>query len=590
MIGNVVRRTEAVFTALIASVLSLSIFLLPTRVLAQEITVFVAKKIITMDKGWPEGTAVAVRDGKILSVGSLDDLQPWLKSAANKIDRTFADKILMPGFIEPHGHPINASAVMTLPLLSATPVPNPYGAAFPGIKTQAEAITLLRGYVAKAKSPDETVLTWGYDPIAMGGGHLDKTMLDKISTTQPIVMLDASEHFVYINSAALKKFNITKANAKTDGIMMGADGEPNGQFLGANAMRVILVPAIASQMQPDIASKNIRWLMDLSRQNGITTTSDLAFGSIDVELEKSLNDKYFNDPSSPMRVAQIADTTTLTAVRGEKGAIELVQELVKGNGDRVMITGAKFFADDAYLALSMQMMSPGYIDGHEGIWLAPPDKMVENWLPWWKAGFQFHVHSNGSAGNEATINALSELMRAHPRFDHRYTIEHYGSSTPEQARRLKALGGAVSANPYFHYFRAELSAPFIGAERAYTAARLKTLVDAGVPTALHTDSPVGPPRPLEEVWIAVNRFGLSGTVRGPEERVSVDQALRMVTIDAAYVLGIDEKVGSIAPGKFADFVVLEQNPYEVPVETIRNIKVWGTVSGGRIFPTSEIRP
>ena len=95
--------------------------------------------------------------------------------------------------------------------------------------------------------------------------------------------------------------------------------------------------------------------------------------------------------------------------------------------------------------------------------------------------------------------------------------------------------------------------------------------------------------PLTEVWIAVNRFGLSGNTRGPDERISVHQALRMVTIDAAFTLGVEDKVGSIAAGKYADFAVLGEDPYEVPNEKIRDIPVWGTVVGGKVFPASEIR-
>jgi predicted amidohydrolase YtcJ len=122
------------------------------------------------------------------------------------------------------------------------------------------------------------------------------------------------------------------------------------------------------------------------------------------------------------------------------------------------------------------------------------------------------------------------------------------------------------------------------------AARLKTLVDERVPTSLHADTPVAPPFPLEEVWIAVNRFGLSGRVRGPDEQVDIHQALRMITIDAAYTLGVERKVGSIASAKFADFAVLDQDPHDVPKEKIRDIKVWGRVLGGKVFPASEIRP
>jgi predicted amidohydrolase YtcJ len=181
-------------------------------------------------------------------------------------------------------------------------------------------------------------------------------------------------------------------------------------------------------------------------------------------------------------------------------------------------------------------------------------------------------------------------MALKPRTDHRFALHHYGISTPEMARRVARLGGIASVNPYYLYARGEFNAPFTGTDRAYSAALLRTLVDSGVPTSLHSDTPVAPPRPLEEVWIAVNRFGLSGKVRGPQERISVDQALRMVTIEAAFAHGMEDKVGSIAPGKYADFAVLDQDPYAVAKEKIRDIRIWGTVLGGKVFPASEIRP
>lgn len=555
----------------------------------QGITVFVAKKIITMDPGWPTATAVAVRDGKILSVGSLEDLKPWLESAPHKIDRRLAEKILTPGMIEPHGHPVLGGTSLTRPLLSYLPIPSPYGAPFPGIKTPAAAAAKLKEYVAQAKSPDETVLTWGYDVIAMGGKHLDKTILDKVSATQPILVWDASEHFIYANSATLRKYKITKEHLKTNGVMAGADGEPNGQFLGTTAAQLVLAEPLTQLFAPEVALKNVKFLMDLSRQNGITTTSELAFGAINLPVEQQVFDAYFNDPASPMRCVVVADATTMTTVKGE-GAVTFVQGLTKRNTDKLMFNGVKFFSDDSFLSLGMVMENPGYTDGRKGIFILPPDKMVETWMPWWKAGFQIHVHTNGNGGNEATLRALEGLMRAQPRFGHRFTFTHYGMSTPEQARRIAAVGGITSVNPYYLHSRAEFNAPYVGADRAYSAARLKTLVDAGVPTSLHTDTPVAPPFPLEEMWIAVNRFGLSGKVLGPEERISVHQALRMVTIDAAHTLGVEDKVGSIAAGKFADFAVLEDDPYAVPKEKIRDIKVWGTVVGGVVFPASEIRP
>ncbi|MBA1447067.1 MAG: amidohydrolase family protein [Chromatiales bacterium] len=200
------------------------------------------------------------------------------------------------------------------------------------------------------------------------------------------------------------------------------------------------------------------------------------------------------------------------------------------------------------------------------------------------------VHSNGRAGNQATLDALEALQKIKPRFNHRFTFEHFGISTPEQIKMIATLGGVVSVNPYYIYSRGEINAPEIGTESAHTAARLKSLVDAGVPTSMHADTPVAPPFPLEEVWIAVNRFGLSGKVLAPEERITVAQAMRMITIDAAYTLGMEDRIGSIAVGKYADFAVLEEDPYKVAPQKIRDIKVWGTVVGGKVYPASEIRP
>lgn len=567
----------------------LSLLSLPALADTKEspITVFIAKKIITMDPSWPESTAVAVRDGKILSVGSLDELKPWLSKVPYTIDKTFADKILMPGFIEAHGHPLIGGTAMTRPLLTYMPLPNPYGPAFPGVKTKAEAMALLAKYVKQAKSPTEPVIAWGYDDEAMGS-TLNAKELDAISTKQPIFVWDASEHTVFTNTAAMQKYQVTKADAKINGVMVDKHGELNGQFIGTDAAAFILSKALAEVLTDDAAYKNIKFLMDLSHINGLTTTTELAFGIINFELEQAVYNKYFNNADSPLRIMIVTDTSSAIAYKGNE-AISFVKGLENHNTDKMMFNGVKFFSDDAFLNLNMVIENPGYIDGHKGLYITPPDQFADKMFPWWDAGFHIHVHSNGNGGNASTINALAELMLRKPRFDHRFSVEHYGISTPEMAKRLKVLGGVVSANPTYLYARSELNAPKMGSDRAYTAVRFKTLLDAGVPTSIHSDTPVAPPEPLKEVWMVVNRQGLSGAVHAPEECVTVDQALRMITIGAAYTIGEDDKIGSITPGKFADFTVLEADPRAVPKEAIKDIKVWGTVVGGTILPANDPR-
>ena len=123
--------------------------------------------------------------------------------------------------------------------------------------------------------------------------------------------------------------------------------------------------------------------------------------------------------------------------------------------------GVKFFTDDAFLALTMQMGHPGYVDGHKGIWNTGPGgpglTYVRNMLPWWRAGFRIHVHSNGDAAQDATLQALGDLQALCPRFDHRFCFEHFGSSSLSLIRRLKALGANASVNPYYIHLRGEVS-------------------------------------------------------------------------------------------------------------------------------------
>ncbi len=554
------------------------------------IKVFVAKKVITMDPGWPKGTAIAVKDGKIVSVGSLEDLKPWLDHYPHEIIDTFKDNIIMPGFIEPHGHLIIGSITITRPLLSYFDILNPYGPSFHGLKTNAEVLAQLREY-DKSMDSNQTLLAWGYDPSAIGEKSLTVHDLDGISMVRPIIVWDASEHKAFTNTAAMKKHNITSESTRINGVGTDANGQPNGQFIGVKAASLILAPELKNLLTPESLQKTTRYLVDLSRQGGITTSSELALGvsSGSVEFESKFLKKFFDNSSTPMRVVAVVDGLSVQKEKKDN-AIDYTLSLHNNSSDKTIFNGVKFFNDDALIGQSMQVRYPGYIDGHTGLWNnAPGEGFVKLMLPWWLSGFQIHVHSSGSAAQESLLNVLAALQDEKPRFDHRFTFDHYGLSTPAQALKLKALGGVASVNPYFVYYYGEIDEKYIGTDVAHTASRLGTLTNASVPTTLHSDTPLGKPRPLEWVWIAVNRFGQSGNVLAPSERVSVDEAFKMITVNAAYALGMDDKIGSIEPGKFADFVILDQDPYEVQPGKIRDIGVWGTVVEGQIYPASEIK-
>ena len=555
-----------------------------------EITVLVAKKIVTMDPAIPEASAVAIADGKILSVGSLADLKPWLDKYPHTIDRSFADKVIYPGFVEAHGHPLIGGTTLSQPPLTYLPLPSPYGPDFPGVRSQEAALAQLKKYSDAMTNPTELLVSWGYDISAIGK-PLNKELLDRVSTTRPIVVWDSSEHNSFANSAALRTFNIQPEEAKKVlGATIGADGAPTGEFYGVLASTYMLGPVMKELLTPEKALANFQYVSDLSQQSGITTMSELDFGALNIDEELALFKKFSTSPVINQRTVVVSNNLLFTQTYGDD-AIKKVQELEQNSSDTLIFKGVKFFSDDAYLSNTMMVQNPAYVDWHEGvIFNKTPHDFAEALSPWWDAGFHIHVHSNGSIGNEYTANALQLLQNRRPRFDHRFTFEHYGISSSMNVRKIKQLGAVVSVNPSYVYARAHIQKDSLGSDRASVATRIGNLVKEGVITSMHSDTPVTAPLPLHHVWFAVTRSELySGKTEAPAERISPYQALRMVTIDAAYTLGVEDKVGSIEPGKFADFAVLAEDPQSVAPTHIKDIKVIATVLSGKKTLTSETK-
>jgi predicted amidohydrolase YtcJ len=178
-------------------------------------------------------------------------------------------------------------------------------------------------------------------------------------------------------------------------------------------------------------------------------------------------------------------------------------------------------------------------------------------------------------------------MRETPRAGHRSVIVHFATSTEEQIARIARLGAIVSANPYYPVGFADKFSEFgLGPQRANTMVRSASVLKRHIPLSFHSDLPMGPSAPLNFVWCSVNRVTPSGRVAAPEERIGVEDALRAVTIEAAYSWQKETELGSICPGKIANFTVLDQDPFSVEPIKLNEIPIWGTVFEGRIFPCS----
>ena len=204
--------------------------------------------------------------------------------------------------------------------------------------------------------------------------------------------------------------------------------------------------------------------------------------------------------------------------------------------------------------------------------------------PFHRAGLQLHIHTNGDEATEVVLDAMTTLLARDPRPDHRHTLQHCQMADAAQLARIRALGMCVNffANHLYYWGDAHY-AQTIGPDRANRMDAAGSAQRLGIPYALHSDAPITPLNPLFTAWCAVQRETASGRVLGEHERISVDDALRAITLGAAYTLKMDHLVGSIEVGKFADFAVLDDDPSRVAPARLKDVRVWGTVLGGRVF-------
>jgi len=555
------------------------------------ITVYTAKKIYTMDPGRPEADAVAVLDGKVLSTGTLESMKPWLSRYKYTVDDRLKDKIIMPGFIEPHTHFWMSAGFMGLSYIGPIESPNPAGGMHAPVRSYDEVIERLRQFDREEKDPNKPIIAYGFDP-AQQGGSLDREALDKISTTRPIWVIAFAPHFVYTNTPALKI--IEKAGVGPDTTIKGVEKNPDGSLKGV-FIEVLAVQAALGPVFEDIMKlggvPGLYFMADIARSVGVTTTSEMAFGAIDLDQEWKDTVEATSNPDFSLRMRLVPIESILHHKYGD-GAVDAHRKMSEQNNDKLLVDGIKFWTDGSLPLMSSCVCFPGYLSGSNGhLGDIPWDQLTSRMLPWWKAGIHIHAHANGDLALDASLDTLAELQEEKPRFDHRFTIEHYSISNPMQARRLKALGGLASVNIYFASYRSLLHSEHgYGPDRSEAFARLGSLEREGIIFALHSDYPqvIVPLDPLEAVQTAVNRIAEDGkTVVAPGERIGLDHALRAITIDAAYVIGMEDKVGSLEPGKFADFAILEEDPYKVDPMKVKDIPVWGTALSGKLYKSNR---
>jgi predicted amidohydrolase YtcJ len=544
-----------------------------------DLVIYTAKKIITMEPALPEATAVAVADGKIVAVGSLKSLDSWIKQTNSRIDRRFEGKVIMPGFIDPHVHPSLPAVLTQFAFIAPDDWSLPTGE-FPGAKTPAAYIKRLKQLASEHTDKTIPFIAWGYHPL--WHGTLFRKELTELFPDQPVMLWHRSFHELIANDAALELLGVTEADLVGQPLTNWSKGHfyENGMYA--------LIPKMPFIFDPVRFGKGMQNFIQMVHQGGVTTALDMGtgvFGNPDAEI--SLIRHTVESSQAPARVIL---TPIITDFIGRKQTIEQALQQVdkwrSQNSHRVMFDRRfKLMIDGAIYSGLAQFKFPGYIDGHEGVWMVSKE-VTQQWAQaFWDAGYQLHAHTNGDGSAEVLIDLLKTLQKNTPTVDHRLSLEHFAYTTEDQNRQLKELGAVVSANPYYHFILSDIySDQWLGADRGNQMVRLGSLERLGVPFAFHSDSPMAPLEPLSLVSAAVNRITINGNLTGELERVSLDAGLRAITINAAWVMGYEDQIGSIRAGKKADFTILEADPYKVNPKRIKDIKIWGTVFEGTPAP------
>jgi len=533
--------------------------------------VFSARRIVTMNPSTPFATHVAVRQGRILGVGTKEEMAAF---GPAEWDDRFASKVILPGFVEGHSH-LFEGLTWQDPYLGFFDRRGPDGRIWPGLKSIEEVVARLREIERGMEDADVPLTAWGFDPIYFGGRRMVRSDLDQVSTRRPVAITHASGHIMNVNGVALHRAGLTQ-DTDLDGLVRDAAGQPGGELLGPEAMGRVRRVIGGGSMERAIDAASLRRFGEIARMAGVTTAADL-LNELTPETV-GIYEAVTGEDGFPLRIVPALAARAYSVPDG----IARWRDLLGRSTAKLHFGLVKLVVDGSIQGFTARLRWPGYHNGApNGMWYLAPTELAAVVLAYHRAGAHLHIHTNGDEATEVTVEMIGRALQEVPRGDHRHTLQH--CQMPDEAlfHRMKALGLCcnIFANHIFYWGDAHLALT-MGPTRAARMDACGTALRLGVPFAIHSDAPVTPLGPLFTAWCAANRRTASGVVLGEHERIPVADALRAITLGAAYTMRLDHLVGSIDVGKFADFAVLDEDPLAVPPEALKDVGVHATVLGG----------
>lgn len=571
-------------------------------------TIYIGGSILTMVEDGDRAEALAVKDGKILAVGSKSDIMAT--KAENTVVVDLGGKCLMPGFFDPHSHIVMQSAKFS----SANLDPKPIGEA----GSIADIQRILREWIDEKKiEPGKWVIGWGYDDTGIEEQrHPTRDDLDEVSTEHPILLMHISSHLMTGNSMMLEEIGINADTEDPDGGVIRRQpggNEPNG-VLEELAMMLVL-----AKLPPPTPEKAVAMLeegIQFYAAAGITTAQDCASGNGTIKLLEAMEqqgklpiDIIVWPPYKGLQDSQFDAIVTDRKKRGRlrRGGVKLsVDGSIQGytaflskpyhlqpesdaqvSADKCISEEAEHMfvsADNATgSGSSVQELEEGY-RGYSNM----TQEEVETWLKRCDAaGVQMQVHTNGDGATDMLVKAVDVVRGEKPRPDLRTTIIHAQTMREDQLDFAAEQGLTPSFFPIHVYFWGDRHRDiFLGPERAARISPSRTALDRGMKITLHHDAPIAGIEMLTVAWSAINRVTTGGKELGPEHRITPFEGLRAITADAAWQNFEEDRKGTLETGKLADMVVLSDDPLAVDPIKIKDIQVLETIKEGQSIYTA----
>ena len=521
-------------------------------------------KIITVDHDDSIVEAVAIKDGRFVAVGSTREIKALAGKGTEVID--LKGRTAMPGIIDSHTHPSNLAARFMEVDLRAPPV-----------KGVADVLKMISDR-ARELGPGKWVRAANYNDSKLAERRqVTRWELDEAAPENPVFIVSDTGHQAVVNSAALELAGVADDTPDPPGgkIEHDAEGRATG-LLYENATH--LVRGIIPEYTVEELKESYRDVVRQFCEWGVTCTHDASGHRSGVRAFKQLLDE--GDRRLRMRLM-------MSVTAEEPGDVLEALRLCgieSGLGDEwLSVMSVKIMGDGSGAGGTCCVYEPQNRGPRgTGLWMTEPGVVEGLVMKAHEAGLRVSIHSIGDRGVDMALDAIEKAQKARPSPDMRHRIEHNSLCTPKQLKRIKKLGVTPSSSIGYMYGLGDQYAENFGPERSRWLHPHRTMKEMGIVAGGNSDCPVTFYSPFVQIYEAVTRKSSSGRVVGPEEAVSVMDAIRVYTWNGAY-LGKDEGIlGSVEPGKLADLIVLDRDILSCPAEAIRDIQVVSTMVGGRV--------